>query len=521
MKRFVCFLASLILVFNLSACSSEETLSFSLFSTSDLRLEHATGEKLEKIESWYSHAEEFMGMKIVIDQEMLLNDKIERRCSEYVRQNDLADVFVVVDSGGDTMKSLIEQGKIVNLLDYKEHMPNYSKILEQNYNYELTNVNGGIYSFASAIYSSDHVSQYGWLYNYTVFKENNIAVPKNLDELYAAAKALKKLYPDSYPIMFNSTDINYICDIFGLPNRSKLMNYFNGEKYVIGAFEDPQLWKNVLEYMNRLYREGLIAPQFNVYSNTQVEYNAKNRKTFIVPSTWGGEASDYSRDSGDEWILSSPPNGFGNTSPYYGTCEERGYILSKSWNLCVSSEAENIELLVKLIDNEYSEKMMDLTNWGQKDIHYTVDSGGEKHLIAKTADEYNKLNSEIPLPAALKWVQDRDSESAKNFLLDPVGTVFNGSYKKDSYWQAVKSENVSPDDSAKANAAYTTLTREQNSFIKENLVFTKSYLLTGAKEFITGKRSFSQWEQFISEAKSQSNWQSALDEYNRKLETLG
>ena len=515
-KLLLVFLSGLILL-STAACTSDNTLSFSLYATNDLTQGRTDTEK------WYRFAEEYMGMKINIDEEILSSDNVERSCEEYIIRDDLADVFLLVESGGRNMAELAKQGKIINLLDYKDYMPNYSKILEENYNYEATNINGGIYGFATLNKYSSSVSSHSWLYNYTVFQKHNLSIPKDLEELYLTAKKLKELYPDSYPIMFNGNDLSSICECFGFLNRLYLRIDYNGSEYVMGLFENPAEWKDTVAYISRLYSEELIGPDFDSYSAELREYNASSEKVFIIPNAYGSNAGRLGSSSGFEWVCGNTPKGLGGAEPFY-SANTSGNFLDTSWNYCISSEAENPELLVKLIDHDYSPEAIELYNWGEEGIHFNVDSNGERQLITNTKEEYEKILQENPTMQLLRRNQDLEFMMTKNNLYNPVPTVFNGIYERTDYrmftQKYISDGNIFPGDSVAARFVTYGLTEEQNNSINENVAAVYIYCLREIRRFITGERSLNEWYDFIAEAKQQGDWKAALEIYNSKLNEI-
>lgn len=519
LKKFFLVFLSVMMLASGTACSSEGVLHFTLFDRDDLQ-RNADSKQIEK---WYRFAEEYMGMKIEIDEEILTTDNIELSCEEYVRRNNLADVFLLVDSSGEHLAELAKQGKIINLMDYKEYMPNYSKILEKNLNYEIINIEGGVYGFATLNTQNAPFSQQSWLYNYTVFQKHGISIPENMDELYQAAKKLKQLYPDSYPIMFYSTDLNYICESFGFLNRLYLMIDYNGSEYEMGLFEHPREWKDTIAYMNRLYREGLIGAEFDSYSAHLCEFNASNERTFIIPNTWGGRAGTLGSSKNQEWVCGNTPKGFGNKEPFY-SATPKSESLDTAWNYCISAEAEHPELLVKLIDHDYSAEAIELYNWGEEGKNYSVDSSGKKQLIPQNKEEYEKVWQKYPTMQLLRKNNNLEFMMEKNKLLNPVPTVLNGIYEKTDYrlfsQRYITDENVYPGNTVTAQYVKHNLTEKQKNTIDENLPAIKKYIYRELRRFITGERSLNEWEAFIEEAKQQGDYRKIIEIYNAQLRTL-
>src|SRR5690606_24025725 len=89
-----------------------------------------------------------------------------------------------------------QDGALVNILDYLDIMPNFSKWLEMypEIKERYLAADGGMYMFPNQGFGE--TNRIIWLYRDDIFRKHNLQIPNTYDELYDVLKKLKELYPD-------------------------------------------------------------------------------------------------------------------------------------------------------------------------------------------------------------------------------------------------------------------------------------------------------------------------------------
>lgn len=140
-----------------------------------------------------------------------------------------------------------------------------------------------------------------------------------------------------------------------------------------------------LEFLNGLYKEGLL----------EVEYNSLDRDQVIerISNDLTGVAFDFS------WAMSMM---YSNVLPYYDGTVETAFIgaapLSGEYEgyyvgrvelgnmFGVNSSSSNIELACRFLDYAMSEPCQEMYQWGIEGESYTVDASGNKTLTEQASD---------------------------------------------------------------------------------------------------------------------------------------
>ena len=147
------------------------------------------------------------------------------------------------------------------LASFDTALPNYP-FLSKLYTREIM----GAFSIDGKMYALPRVGAFNPATTLAIRKdwlrELNIAEPKTTDELYAALKAVKAAKPNVIPLVIgnNFGTISALLGAFGIPNE-------RGPSIIIenGRASFPYLDNRIVDfirYMNRLYVEGLIDPEF-------------------------------------------------------------------------------------------------------------------------------------------------------------------------------------------------------------------------------------------------------------------
>ena len=106
--------------------------------------------------------------------------------------------------GPDWGHEMGRYGAFVNLMEYKDIMPNFFARMdayEGTYEDYLTSEDE---LYSAPVFLNGDVQHYGWYYREDIFAKHNLTPPTNLDEFMNICKVLKEAYPECYPMTMRS-----------------------------------------------------------------------------------------------------------------------------------------------------------------------------------------------------------------------------------------------------------------------------------------------------------------------------
>ena len=163
---------------------------------------------------------------------------------------------LIYDYGADWGHEMGRYGAFVNLLEYKDIMPNLFARMdayEGTYKDYLTSEDE---LYSAPIFLNGDVEHYGWYYRDDIFEELNLTPPTNLDELYAVLEALKQAYPDSYPLTMRNMGGNIgafgeFAQQFGVDYSTPALDSETGKFYNSWITEEARthlkFWRDMIE----------------------------------------------------------------------------------------------------------------------------------------------------------------------------------------------------------------------------------------------------------------------------------
>jgi putative aldouronate transport system substrate-binding protein len=308
----------------------------------------------------------------------------------YMASGEFDDVFIARDLYQIT--DLGKAGLLVELSQYSNITPYYNKWLDSNNNKAKIILDGEhYYQFAEGEQGFHWGNQQVPIYRQDAFEANGIKIPETQDEFYEAAKRIKEIYPESYPIGsgISSGDNNYnAASMFFLVNKTFRTFYYDGENYVFPPVDNKEAYYKTLEFGNKLYTEGLLDPEYRTHTGDQgIEYMLNGRH-FMVPGFWTGESGRVNNagvDTNVKWAYAPRPLSYKGELGWKPGSQWEGYKLLGGSGSVISSKSKYIELLVKMLDYQYSDEMVSLVNWGIEGITYNI-VDGKKQFIDEILD---------------------------------------------------------------------------------------------------------------------------------------
>lgn len=474
-------------------------------------------------QEWLKQMEAKMGKKIDIKFNYIPSSEYDEKVKLMIASDDLTDFFVTPLFYDTT--DMAKQGQILELSQYEKDMPNYMNYLSQVKNglARVTDAQGKMYYFKETSRprfpaDSGMLVQNVSSYRYDLFKANGIAIPRTLDEFYEAAKKLKQLYPDKYPV---NTRWNDLRSLFSA-NHIRADIFWDGSKYVYGVLDDG--YKDALQYANKLYSEKLLDPEYTIDTEDTLKKKALNGDNFMWMADWFTLPGDFTRtaDDGKVFAISLYPD-----NPKYGTAWQEVSNVNTpdlGWaTFCISSKAKNPEELIKFIDLQYTDDITRLVAWGVEGTTYTIGKDGNPTFVdsIKNAkdpwvegDKYGMRASKKHNPGLQMSV---DSKAFVDFAPNDY-TVFNGKYEevpveKSPFLRSLPMPHNDYIASWYAEPA-VQFTTDENQQISEIMNPVRTFVTEEQAKFVSGKESFNDWPKFIDKVRKLGDIDKVLKIYN-------
>lgn len=297
-----------------------------------------------------------------------------------------------------------EQGVIIPLNDLIDnYMPNLTKILDENPEYRtmITAPDGNIYAFPwieqlgvgkEAIQSVAGMP----FINKTWLDELGLPIPTTTDELEEALIAFKGMGEDVIPMSFilnnGNEDMGFLLGAFGYGDNGDHIMIDNDGTVLYSLVDEG--YKEGIKWVHQLYEEGLIDPE--VFTHDWARYVAKGKNN-QYGMFFGWTALDIAGNPDDYVPLPAleGPDGFKNAPRSSGSATS-GFDMGRC---VITSNATQLELIAKWIDQMYAPIQSIQNNWG------TYDDENHVNIFTMKDDgtlEHNELGDTTPYDARVQ-----------------------------------------------------------------------------------------------------------------------
>lgn len=302
------------------------------------------------------------------------------------------DYPAVFLSGNFTQDEQLKYGRQGKLIPLNNLIEKYGSEIKKAFqkNPELkkaiTAPDGNIYALPS-VNECLHCwyAQKLWI-NQEWLKKLNLQVPTTTEEFYRVLKAFKTMDPnsngkqDEIPLIgaydgWYTKITGFFMSAFIYDNELDYFYMQNGKLKLAAA--QPE-WKKGLEYINRLYSEGLIDPASFTQTTDALWHLANRPETHIIGSaTVGHIGKAFSIKPGEtrhkEYVTVPPltgPSGF-QAAGYFNTVGNGQFAITDK-----ATESEQ-EAAMKLADYLYSEEAAVFNEWGPEGLWWRKGKTGE------------------------------------------------------------------------------------------------------------------------------------------------
>jgi len=380
----------------------------------------------------------------------------------------------------------VSQGAFVAIDDYLDEMPNYTKFWDSVPEEEAESmlkmrraVDGKTY-YPQVYGRQNTINLRTWLYRKDIFEKHNIKMPETMDDLYLAAKQLKALYPDSFPICIRGF-FNNGADLIGAswsPNFAVGAYYdFEKEEWHYGARENTM--REIIEYFRMLDEENLITPNYVNMSASEWSELVYTNRTFIFPQyqVQIDILNADSRGHNPDFTMAAmlPPRADterGQNMVAKSNVDPCGYVVFNN------GDEKRISNAISLLDWFYSDEACELLSWGKEGETYEVVNGEKKYILEDGQNvenaygfQTNSLIVRIKPEAVMAGFSDEQRESTE-FILEHTEKDYNP-----VRWVGFNEEEEAV--RADVGAALDTYTKEMIS------------------KFLIGTEPLSKWDEYV------------------------
>ncbi len=220
----------------------------------------------------------------------------KNKLSTMIVSGELPDV-IWMEPGAEVEK-LRSEGMLVPFDDYLDKYPNLKKWAGESTLELLRSPDGKLYQFPNW-YTTQPNGNAGYLVNKKIYEELGSPSLETPDDLYAYLKQVKEKYPDVVPLEVGqaAAGVDIMVSAFA-ENRPYTFNSMiavpQGDQ-LVSLFTDP-VYRELLQYMGRLYREKLVTQDAFTQKLEQVEQKILNGKVAVYvassPTEFGSKGNN-------------------------------------------------------------------------------------------------------------------------------------------------------------------------------------------------------------------------------------
>jgi putative aldouronate transport system substrate-binding protein len=494
--------------------------------------EQPTGKLVQ--EAWLAEMEKLMGRKLNIDFQYVSQADYGEKLKIMLTSGELPDLITTWGIDQATIVKYGESGSFVDLTDNLDKLPNYKKYLDAapESKTKIYSTNDKLYAFYNTyVYAGENATtnemKYATAIRKDIFDANGIAVPKTVEDIYQAAKKLKEVYPDKYPIMQMEEwqhpikmllSANHIDGWY--TNTAFSGAFYNGTEHVFGPIQEG--YKDALIEMNKWYAEKLISPDFFTQNQADGKATIANGDGMIIPAVWDGYPAEWAVSYPEqEWLLLP-----GIENPKYGKPwvfaqgSSDKVSIAGAWSVVINAKSKNVDDLLTFMDYQFSDAVVELLQWGVENKTYTI-KDGKKQFVDEILQDQNGAYARYGLTGggisrSGIFPQVSSSEIWKQFER-PGKIVVDGQETDLSVNDFIAGEfNV--EQAVPYSKMYVEpQTAEESEQIANIMTPINTFAAEQLAAFVSGSRSFAEWDAYVKEIKGLGKLDEAFAILNSKM----
>jgi putative aldouronate transport system substrate-binding protein len=319
-----------------------------------------------------------------------------------------------------------------------------------------------------------------------------IKVPDTLDDYYKMLKTFKEKDPSIVPLGTKFSDLNAIFYAFGTYNSYFLKN----DKMEFGPGM-PEM-KEALAYLNKLYSEKLLEPEFGIIASKQIEAKVSSGK--VGAYTGHLNLTDFytsimKKDFPNAQMIPIPPL----TGPDGKKRVIQEQLIGNA--AVLSHDTKHAELIIKLFDYVFSDEGKLLMSYGMEGDSYEMKNGKPEY----TEKMYGPTNS------SYQTMFTKYAMFGRRIPVDPAADIGEQVNKGTLYADGVKLQK--PHYMTPYPLPHLTFTESETDVLKSKETAVKDLSDQYMMKFIMGQESMDNWSKYT-EALKKAGLDDALKIYN-------
>lgn len=365
---------------DLTALSATEPLEISITTTEFGISPVGTPVQL----AWEEAMEKMLGREINFRYEFVNIGDYGTKCELILSTGVLPDILTIGWVDHAKLLQYGEKGLFVELTQHWDELPNYSAVFESDYNApkKCMSTDGKVYAFYNASYYPDGnpYLNVGSAVRTDILEELGLDIPVTLEEFYEVAREIKAARPDCYPVFQHEdweTPEAAVMAYYGTSTG----RYWNGTEYAYGPVEEA--YREGLRYLNRLYTEELISPDYFTHTSEDGIAAVANGDVYMALNLWNGycNSSNWGKtNAGEGWTLIpwlSSEDGYREGDAIFNPGADTPWNMSTAYSRVVNANSEHVEECLAILDYTYGEEIRHIRTWGVEGITYNVSDEGQ------------------------------------------------------------------------------------------------------------------------------------------------
>lgn len=430
---------------------------------------------------------------INVEWDSINPDALEEKRNLALGSGDLPDAFFLSQLTNADLLKYGEQGTFLPLNDLiDEYAPNLKALMDNDPSIRkaITFPDGNIYSMPSLIeedFLSLRLSARPWI-NEDWLEELDMDMPETTGEFYEYLKAVKELDPvgDGKTVPYGGTAIaelvQWLAGSFGVMNHGAANTNIDldpADPDKVRFYATTDEYKQLLEYINMLYEEGLI--EQNIFSIEWGQFLANAADNLYGSMIFYDPIELFGEEVGSQYNSLAALEGPEGHKDY----NKLSPSVWETSSFVITSENENPEAAVRWMDHFYSEEGARLYYMGVEGETYEED-GGEIKYMDHILNPEGDMTFEQAIAKQLTWLGSISGIIKADYFQ-------GGETAPQSMEAAEKIEPFVPDEIWPR----FTFTADENKVLESTGADIDKYAEEMRDKFISGDADFSEWDNYV------------------------